>query len=256
MKKPLIIFALLAGAVSSYSQGQIVYYDYATSQTSGFKIQVYTPNPANPSTSQYGQTATSVPSGTTVFGGYLIGLTSTIAGAYGFNVGSDYSVTLYAGAGTLSSYFSLTGIPSTTEPLYSSFSASYAGIWTAPSQTITFGGPNGTPGAPTVAAGSPVSVVLAAWYNGGGTLTFAQAVGGGGPYGWSQIGTELTGGAGDPPSIPPFLPALGASQTIAGGITSFSFAGDYNVNPIPEPSTLAFGVIGASAFLMRLRCKK
>jgi len=250
MKKSLAIITLLAGAASVYSQGQINYYDYATSQTTGFKIQVYTPNPANPAVTQYGQTSTSVPSGTATFGGTKIGASTTAAGAFNYNVGSDYSIELYAGAGTLSSYSSLTAIPSTTEPLFSSSSAGFAGIWSAASQTITLGGSSGTAGAPTVAAGSPVSVALAAWYNGGGTVTLAQDMTGAGPWGWSQIGTENTGGGGSPPATPPFLPALGANQTIAGGITSFS------LTTTPEPSTIALGVIGASAFLMRLRRKQ
>ena len=94
-------------------------------------------------------------------------------------------------------------------------------------------------------------VALACWYNAGNTITsyaMAQAAGNV-PYGIS---------------LPALENALGESQTDwtdmgNGGIpnlpeglkiTSFSL-----VNPVPEPSTIALGVMGVCAFLARRRMK-
>jgi hypothetical protein len=105
------------------------------------------------------------------------------------------------------------------------------------------------------ASGNPLSdnkalITLACWYNGGGSInSYAAAVAAGVPYGLS-LPTELTGlgesaadwtaigGSGPPPTTPPL------------GVTSFSL-----VNPVPEPSTIALGVMGVCAFLARRRMK-
>lgn len=255
MKKSLVLITLLAGAASVYSQGQVAFYDYATGPN-GFKIQIYAFNQADPGVEQTGMTSTSIPTGSTVFNTYPVGYTGTGAtqGAYNNEVGSDYSLELYAAAGTLSSFSTATfsAIPSTTENPFTYSSATYAGYWTAASSLITFGGGSGTAGAPTVAYGAPVTLAIAAWYNGGGVYTsLGTASGSGVPYGVSPVGTEdVSNPGGSPPTTASYLPALGAGQTIAGGITSF------NLVEIPEPSTIALGVIGASAFLMRLRRKQ
>ncbi len=68
-------------------------------------------------------------------------------------------------------------------------------------------------------------------------------------YFWDNtLGTENVNGS---PNTPPDLPAVGGPNTLSGGITSFSVAGD--LAPVPEPGTVALGFIGAVAFLMRLR---
>jgi hypothetical protein len=98
-------------------------------------------------------------------------------------------------------------------------------------------------------------MAIAAWYNGNGAYTsYAAAVAAGQPSGFSTLGTENLDGA---PYVPPDLPAPGEPQTISGGITSFSLSiNAFNsINPVPEPSTIALGVMGAAAFLMRLRRK-
>lgn len=91
------------------------------------------------------------------------------------------------------------------------------------------------PGVTTTAA-----VAIAAWNTEGGTdTTLAAAQAAGAPWGISDVST--TGPLGYESVTPPVLPA---------GLTSFS------LGSTPEPSTVALGVIGASAFLMRLRRKQ
>jgi hypothetical protein len=93
------------------------------------------------------------------------------------------------------------------------------------------------------APGTVVTVGIAVWYNGGGTLTLAQAEAiSGDPYGFSPTGNVTLGGG----SLP--VPDLPGGP---GEIQSFSM-----VTPTPEPSTIALGVMGASAFLIRLRRKQ
>jgi len=90
------------------------------------------------------------------------------------------------------------------------------------------------------AAQTVASVALAAWNNEGGTInSLAAAQAAGDPWGVSSEGTSglLGGGTQQPPNLP-------------SSITSFS------LTSTPEPSTFALGVIGASAFLMRLRRKQ
>jgi hypothetical protein len=89
------------------------------------------------------------------------------------------------------------------------------------------------------APGTTVTVGLAVWYNGGGVLTFAQAYNGFFPYGESPTGNVTLGGG----TIP--VPDLPGGPD---GIQTFSLA----MRPIPEPNTIALGVIGASAFLLHL----
>jgi len=96
------------------------------------------------------------------------------------------------------------------------------------------------PGVPT--AGLSASVQVYAWYNNGGTInTYAAAQAAGVPTGFSSVVTATTGGPnGNNPSTPP---------------SSFAFPA-FSVSGVPEPSTIALGVMGASAFLMRLRKKQ
>jgi hypothetical protein len=95
----------------------------------------------------------------------------------------------------------------------------------------------------TTGANQAATLQLYAWYNDGGTLSYSQAQAAGDPTGTSAVanladtgGNNLSGG----PSITaPNMPA-----------------GLGNVVMTPEPSTVALGVMGASAFLLRLRRKK
>jgi len=268
MKKFVTTMALLAGAVSVYSQGQVNYTDYNPGATTGFNIHIWSPNPAAPGVEQTGNSSTAfsgsalagdAPAGTmNSYGGVRIGGSGSGAAAQatpgtaasGYANGDNFDVELYAGAGTLTSFASLTPVSSTLTTLADgSFGASYAGLYfNSGSGTLKLNG-TGTGGqAPTVAGGSAATFALAAWYNGGGTVnSLATAIADSYPYGVSPLGSENVGGG---TGNPPFLPGLGDTATTSGGITSFSL-----VTATPEPSTIALGVVGASAFLMRLRRK-
>jgi hypothetical protein len=109
--------------------------------------------------------------------------------------------------------------------------------------------------------GDNASVAVAAWYNGNGTITsYAAASAANVPYGHSavymQTGLGETGtvngetGNGAQPSNPPDMGnGNGQAGSSGGGLTSFSLI------TVPEPSTIALGVMGACAFLARRRKK-
>jgi len=267
MKKLVTTIALLAGATAVYSQGVVSYLDYNPG-ANGFNIHIWSPNPANPTVEQTGNSSTAFsgsaltgdsPVGTmNSYGGVRIGGSGTAAAAQatpgtaaaGYANGDNFDVEIYAGAGALTSFASLTPVASTLTPIADgNDGAGYAGLYLgAGSGKLTLNG-TGTGGqAPTVAGGSAATFAIAAWYNGGGTVnSLATAIADGYPYGVSPLGTENVGGG---TGQPPFLPGLGDTSTASGGITSFSL-----VTATPEPSTIALGVVGASAFLMRLRRK-
>jgi len=94
--------------------------------------------------------------------------------------------------------------------------------------------------------GSQATVELVAWYNGTGITSYAAAQGVV-PSGASALANITMGGP--QPSGPTLLPAA-----LPAGVASSGYLGDITLT-VPEPSTIALGVIGASAFLMRLRRK-
>jgi len=258
MKKTLAVLTLLAGAVSGYSQGQIQTTDYGNTD---FQITIWSPTTAALATPGAGEvtgntaannslTGTSdIPAGTQTYpgsvplGGSATGATSPTD----YGNANLWSTQLYAAAGSGAAASSLTAVAGTVAGFFTNPSAlGYPGLYDQTSTVATF---NGT-GSPTVAAGSPVTVAIAAWYNGGGAYTsLAAAQAAKMPWGMSTTGSENTTGA---PNTPPDLPGPGEPQTLAGGITSFSLNSAVTV---PEPSTIALGLVGASAFLMRLRRK-
>jgi len=253
MKKTLTLIALMAGAVGGYAQGTVVWADYVGSGATSFTISIWSPNPLTPGTQVLGNTATdgSPTSGTTVYSGVPLGGAATGAGPTAYGNGAAWTIALYASTSTAvpvalttadevasSTFYTSggTGKANVIE-LPSDGGGGNAGAWTGGSTAI------GLPGTGTGSAGS-AQVELAAWYSGGGITSYAAAVAAGGPYGASEVGM-LSGLGGSNPSGPPSTP-----PDLAGlGITSF------NLVTVPEPSTIALGVIGASAFLMRLRRK-
>jgi len=211
--------ALLAGAVTGYSQGQISMFDYGST----FAIQIFTASSPAASTVPvtYGGFTTSEQQGNDANND-----NPGTASYSGTPLGSGYDLELLAGpAGT--ALANLTVVPGSLVNTWLTGSA--AGYWN--STTLA-----SIPGVTTTA-----TVAIAAWNNEGGTITTlagAQATPND-PWGISSTATTSALGFGS--QQPPFLPA---------GITSFS------LGTTPEPSTIALGVVGASAFLMRLRRKQ
>ena len=225
MQKSLTIISLLAGAVGVYAQGQIHFDDYVTTSGDQFEITVWQVQPGNAQV--FGDTATDVPAGTQTYSGVAIGGSATGSGPTGYGNGNNYSIELYAANGAGAPVSSLTAVPGA---LANFDTAGFPGTWDAAGGVVVT--------VPQVPVGGTGSFQLQAWYNGGGTLTYAQDAAGAGPFGSSIEANITLGGATAPPvSLNP--------------ITSFSLT-----TTVPEPSTIALGVIGASAFLMRLRRKQ
>lgn len=219
MKKLVLTISLLAGATCAYSQGQLNWSDYVT----GFSMSIYSPNPASPSVEQnLGNTPGDIPAGTATYGGTLL-------------AGTGYSVGLYLDT-TQTAVQSdvLNGTPIATD----TFAAGQGG-WDFSGSLVATD--------PTLPSGTAVYVELAAWANtgtAGAANSYAAALADGYATGLSSVSSSTTslGGGGSPPAVPGSLVGI--------GLTDFSLA------TTPEPSTIALGVIGASAFLMRLRRKQ
>jgi len=252
MKKTLIISALLVGSLSAYSQGTVTFADRLTDMT----IHIYAPQLASPGVVQTGQAnaglgvtadvylynatdanvfgtsaGTVSTGGSTVYTGGAIGNTrsgnATPAGAYNYNVGADYTVQLWAAPGLNALASALAPVTQYTTTILTS--STVGGAF----KNLTIAS---DPGIANAAASATIALV--AWYNGGTGMTLAQAQAAADPWGMSLLDNlSGLGGSGSPPASPPNME----------GLESFSLA------TIPEPSTIALGVIGASAFLFRRR---
>lgn len=88
----------------------------------------------------------------------------------------------------------------------------------------------------SVTAGNNAFIQLRAWEAAGGT-SYEAAQAAGKQFGSSTTLTIATGGGGSPPAVPAPLT----------GLQSFS------LQAIPEPSTLALGVLGFAALMLRRR---
>jgi hypothetical protein len=253
MKKTLTLIALMAGAVGGYAQGTMVWADYVGSGSTSFTISIWSPNPTTPGVQQIGNTATdgSPSSGNTSYGGVPLGGGSTGSGPTAYGNGAAWTIALYASSSSSTAVVLTTADEVASSTFYTSGGTGKANVIELPADggggnagAWTGGGTAiGLPGTSTGSAGS-AQVELAAWYSGGGVTSYAAAVAAGVPAGTSEVGI-LNGLGGSNPTGPPSF-----SPDLAGlGITSFS------LTTVPEPSTIALGVIGASAFLMRLRRK-
>jgi hypothetical protein len=230
MKKTLTVMALLGGTVAGYSQGEILFQDGGPTST-GFKQVIYTQNAANTEVSvsyggytvleQQGSTSATpeAPTGTTVYGGTLLtgtGFTAELLGANGFNdsLGNLTPLLTTGGAPAVLNFFTGGAASGTT---------------------------TGSTGAVTGAAGGPETIAMAAWNNEGGTITsLAAAQAAGDPWGISALANITSISA---PSTP------AAMSTASDLNLSFSLG----TASIPEPSTIALGVMGVSALLFRRR---
>jgi hypothetical protein len=227
MQKSLTIISLLAGAVGVYAQGQIHFDDYVPVAGDQFIIQVWQVQPGNAQV--FGNSAADEPAGTQTYSGVAVGGTATGSGPTGYGNGNNYSIELYAApttTGVVQPSASLVAVPGA---LTTFNTTGFPGAWDAGGGVVVT--------VPNVAVGGLGTFQLQAWYNGGGTLSYAQAAAAGDPYG-SSLAENITLGS-----------AIAAPVSL-NPITSFS------LTTVPEPSTIALGVIGASAFLMRLRRKQ
>jgi len=234
MKKLALTISLLAGATVGYSQGILNWSDYvpALNGKPAFSITIFSPGPGGVE-QQLGNTSIDLPSGSATYAGTPLGSGSAgTTGPTGYSAGAHYEVGLYidTASGNLAA-----DVASGTPVAVDSFSAGSGG-W-------DFSG--GLDALTAYASGTAVYVELAAWYSGGGAASYAAAVTAGVPRGTGNVSTSTAtvNGGTDNPLTPP--------GSLAGtGLQDFSLA-----LPVPEPSTIVLGILGASAFLMRLRRK-
>ncbi len=230
MKKSLTgMVALLAGAFVAHSQGTVSFGNYLTSS--------------------YVYVSLKSGSTTTAIGGATGGPGPTPAADVGN--GNEWTVALYGAAGTGDAASTLlpldqeNGSPVTATLAGGAGAATpdtVAGTWSSTEYGVVPG---------TTGNGS-ATVQVYAWYNDGGTITsYSAAKTAGVPTGFSAT-ANVSGSLGGPnpsggaPLFPAALPGA--------ALGNFSLSGG-SVVTTPEPSTIALGVMGASAFLLRLRRK-
>jgi hypothetical protein len=227
MKKLVITIGLLAGATAAYSQGVINWSDYDT-QPSKWFITVWGPQSTGAApVNNLGNTSTDAPAGTAKVGAG--GYTGTALSGTGNEIGLYVDTSAAAVANDVK-----TGAPIATDTF-----AAGSGGW-------DFSG-NLNATVPGIASGTSVFVELAAWSLTKPATSYAAALTAGDLVGTSVVsgGTTALGGGGSPPATP--------GNLAGSGITDFTIG---TVGGVPEPSTIALGVMGASAFLMRLRRKE
>jgi hypothetical protein len=222
MKKSLTgMLTLLAGAFAVHAQGTVSLSAYGTGLNNYIYI-AYKP----------------MMGAATDLGGAATGPAATLAnyGSAGIVAnGNDWSIQLYSGVGSGASPLTASGTPAM---FANGATDGTPGTWFS-TEVVNIPG--------TTYAGTLITVQLYAWYNEGGAITsYATALNDSVPTGTSGIDTMMTGGpqnGGGPPETAPGLPL--------GGLGNFNLS----VVSVPEPSTIALGVFGASAFLMRIRRK-
>jgi hypothetical protein len=237
MKRTLILAFSVAGALGAYAQGTVNF-----TEASDVTVLIYAPssNVGNgPNGEVVGNSAADTPSGSTAYTGGVIGGNATSTGSAGYGNGNNYTAELYGAAGSGLAFSALAPLSQYTSTFATKAGGAGQFLGSNPSPDP------GIPGTGT-AATATATLSLAAWYNGGGTITsLAAAEAAKVPYGWSTPFSTFSGplgGTGSPPNTPPDIT----------GLTSFSL-----VTPtgVPEPGTITLGIMGAAAFLMRRRSK-
>ncbi|HEY3860933.1 MAG TPA: PEP-CTERM sorting domain-containing protein [Verrucomicrobiae bacterium] len=239
MKKTLITVSVLSGAIGAMAQGNIEWNDGQTFGT----ISIMSPNPATSGVEEVGQTSYDSPQGSATYSGGWLGGTSTApgggvgltptsgTGGYNYQLNGNFTAGLYLDTSLQALTTDITsGTPVATSGIQG---GGAAGLWGSSALVAVDN---------NIAPGTKVFVGIAAWYSGGGAGSYVAASSL--PEGYVESTSEVTlGGGGPPPIQTPGLANL--------GLTSFSLA-----QGVPEPSTVALGIIGASSFLMRVRRKK
>jgi hypothetical protein len=203
MKKTLLIVSILAGAAGAYAQATINWGDAQT----GFTISIVSPNPADPTVEQTGNTSWDTPSGAATYGGGWIGGGAAPGGGIGatptdgpggFNyaLAGNFEVGLYLAASQAALTSDIkTGAPLATGPTLGGANAGLYGV------SLNY--------VSSFPAGSKVYVGIASWYDAGGAGSYEAAFADGDPNGYVEATSSLELG-----TTPASLAGL--------GITSFS----------------------------------
>jgi len=234
MKKSLTMLALLAGAVSGYSQGQVVFADYA-----GFlQQQIFNVQSAPPS----GATSVTVSNGgftTTEYVGSTANTAENPQGSAVFAAGTALSGTgfdaeLYASSTAGASISQLSAVSSLLH-----FGTTAAQLGFVKNTTLAT--------VPGLATGATGTYAIAAWAStgvDGAATTLAAAQADGYAWGFSTTGFLTPGN----PPVDLGAPQAAGDPALSGTVEGFSLG-----STVPEPSTIALGVMGASALLFRRR---
>lgn len=252
MKKITILGLSALCAAGAYAQGTVNFYNGAGSRVA----LIYAPNPASPSVQQLGNSAADTPTGTTVYGGIPIGGSSGTAGTpINYTYGNNFTVQLYANpAGTAQPLSSLVPVAAYVTTMTTSGGTANAGYIVANNLSPDPGipNPNALADANNGILDNSATCALAAWYNAGGTITsLAAAKAAGVPYGESAA-FNVTG-LGEPSSI---MTAYNGTPTAASQAAVMRNLQSFSLTSVPEPSTIALGVMGIGAFLARRRMLK
>jgi hypothetical protein len=252
MKKILIAGMTLAGTIGLFAQGSLIFNNFAsgTPEAAGVNVvfHIYSPQVATPTVEITGNSSVAYstsarngdfPTGTQTYTGTLIGGSTVGTGSAAWGNGNNYSADLLAAPGDNAPVGNL-ALVANSVTTFRTTSAQVAGWFVAPAvgalsiPGTTYSG-SGVTGVPTSA-----SVVVQAWYSGGGAFpTYASAVAAGMPAGQgAEFNVDgLGGGTISPPNL-------------YNG-SSFSLT-----TQVPEPSMIALGVMGGCAFLARRRMLK
>jgi len=234
MKKTLILAFSVAGALGAYAQGTVNF-----AEAGDATILIYSPSAVGngPNGEVVGNSAADTPAGSTIYSGVVLGGNTTATGSTGYGNGNNYTAQLFGAAGTGVAFSALTPLTQYTSTFATKGGGAGQFLGASPSPDP------GVPGTGT-AATATATLSLAAWYNGGGTITsLAAAETAKVPYGWSTPFSTFSGplgGTGSPPNTPPDMT----------GLTSFSLV---LPTALPEPGTIALGIMGAAALLARRR---
>jgi hypothetical protein len=233
MKKTLLVSLLSLAAAGVYAQGTVVFNNRVVGT---LVTHIYSPDTTSPTTEFSGNTSSDTPAGSTTYTGQLLGgLATGATSPSDYSNGNLWSVQLYAAPGSSASVSSLLPVTQYVTTMRTT-GATSAGFIAPVSPSPDNGIPN--------TSGAAATVALAVWYNGGGTIT-SLAAAQTAQVPWGESGALSLTALGEPSSV------TGGASTPAEnliGLQSFSI-----VTPTPEPSTIALGVMGISAFLIRRR---
>ena len=225
MKKPLTVMMLLAGALSGYSQGTVLFYMDNVAGPGLFKQAIYNVSAGTYNVTyggysvmeQQGSSAIDTPAGTTVYSGAPLGGSAS--------TGTAYDSQMLAAPGTGDALSILLPVGTVLHFFTQAFNAGFL-----KGEVVD-----------TIGGNSPTATIaIAAWANNGvdgaaTTLAEAQADG----YDWGISNTANDVLATGAETIPP-MPTT---------IESFSLG----ASEVPEPGTIVLGVMWATALLLRRR---
>jgi hypothetical protein len=253
MKKIAIIGLLSLCAAGAYAQGTLVMFNNIAGSV---VTHIWSPDSVTPNVAIQGNTVTDTPSGSQTYAHSVpIGGSSGAAGLpINYANGNNFTAQIYALARPSGGVLPFTSLLPVSQ--YVTTLATTAGQGAGFIVSVS---PAGDPGIPNTGyddvnqvINNRATVSLACWYNAGGTInSVAAAQAASVPVGWST--PFNLPGLGEPASVETAAngaPTAATTPKNMIGLTSFSLT-----QSVPEPSTIALGVMGACAFLARRRKK-